>query len=527
MLPENGAGGGAHIPQHLQVLQRLSAASTSPNRSPPGQQRPRVRTTVDDLAEKISATNFVLAGGPLEKYTNGGKGKPHKKFFRMLPDKKLNYDGKSVGPVLSVLNGCGPIVQEHHKVSADTAARSFRVVCEGGVSLLLIAPSAEEKTKWMEGIEIMLIGGYKRKKETISDPLGLSAADQAVSRPASEAPRVETHEGLGLPSVRNEATHWRAQQQPVAPAVNGQSANAPTGGVRRPESGTRGGVSSGAPAPIPAPARATGEVMDGEARRAPRVVAPAEMPQEAAPEPVHKRAPQGVKIQAAPSQPPAPAPVPEPQMPAAAPEAGDGAKPRKLSVLQMANNFAQHAEQSSSPAPPAAPTIKWLSTDKVLKLNGNTVTKSSPASPPPAEEYGVAVANVMLSSGVHEWEVEVGGKGLHWCGIGVATPDVPTGNSLRRPESRGRAWFYHSKGFLCDGNEFLGDWESTPTFGAGDRIGVRVDLARKSLVFTANGKRVPGEISGVVSKVVPVLYMDNLGGQSASCTFVSLPAPAK
>ena len=24
-------------------------------------------------------------GGPLEKYTNGGKGKPHKKFFRMLP----------------------------------------------------------------------------------------------------------------------------------------------------------------------------------------------------------------------------------------------------------------------------------------------------------------------------------------------------------------------------------------------------------------------------------------------------------
>jgi hypothetical protein len=97
-------------------------------------------------------------------------------------DKKLNYDGKSVGPVLSVLNGCGPIVQEHHKVSADTAARSFRVVCEGGVSLLLIAPSAEEKTKWMEGIEIMLIGGYKRKKETISDPLGLSAADQVLVR---------------------------------------------------------------------------------------------------------------------------------------------------------------------------------------------------------------------------------------------------------------------------------------------------------------------------------------------------------
>lgn len=82
--------------------------------------------------------------------------------------------------MLSVLNGCGPIVQEHHKVSADTAARSFRVVCEGGISLLLIAPSAQDKTKWMEGIEIMLIGGYKRKKESISDPLGVSAADNKV-----------------------------------------------------------------------------------------------------------------------------------------------------------------------------------------------------------------------------------------------------------------------------------------------------------------------------------------------------------
>lgn len=68
---------------------------------------------------------------------------------------------------------------------------------------------------------------------------------------------------------------------------------------------------------------------------------------------------------------------------------------------------------------------------------------------------------------------------------------------MRVPGTR----FYHSKGFLCDGDEFLGDWESTPTFGAGDRIGVRVDLARKSLVFTSNGKRVPGEISGVDSKV--------------------------
>ena len=122
-------------------------------------------------------------------------------------DKKLNYDGKSVGPVLSVLNGCGPIVQEHHKVSADTAARSFRVVCEGGVSLLLIAPSAEEKTKWMEGIEIMLIGGYKRKKETISDPLGLSAADQVLVRGQGFAWNMCHTCVIHVPCSRN-PTHW-------------------------------------------------------------------------------------------------------------------------------------------------------------------------------------------------------------------------------------------------------------------------------------------------------------------------------
>jgi hypothetical protein len=49
-----GGGGGQNVPEHLKVLNRISAAS------PPA--KLRVRSTVDDLAEKISATNFVLAG---------------------------------------------------------------------------------------------------------------------------------------------------------------------------------------------------------------------------------------------------------------------------------------------------------------------------------------------------------------------------------------------------------------------------------------------------------------------------------
>jgi hypothetical protein len=62
--------------------------------------------------------------------------------------------------------------------------------------------------------------------------------------------------------------------------------------------------------------------------------------------------------------------------------------------------------------------------------------------------------------------------------------------------------FYHSKGFLCNGDEFVGDWESTPAFVGGDRIGVRLDLTRSTLHFTCNGKPVPGELMGIGAKVV-------------------------
>ena len=78
-----------------------------------------------------------------------------------------------------------------------------------------------------------------------------------------------------------------------------------------------------------------------------------------------------------------------------------------MSVLQMANNFAQKAEEGSPQMqPPERPTIKWLTTDKVFKVNGNTITKASAwnasgSEASGSEEYGVAIADVDLSSGVH------------------------------------------------------------------------------------------------------------------------------
>jgi len=140
-------------------------------------------------------------------------------------------------------------------------------------------------------------------------------------------------------------------------------------------------------------------------RRVTKVLPPAAAPELAPP----KRATPAVQhthIHSAPS--PAPVPVAEPQMPAAAAEENmETPKPRKLSVLQMANIFALKVEESSpapslAPAlPPAAPTIKVRNMDSVLKLDGNTVTKNSAPAPSSAEEFGVAVADVALSSGVH------------------------------------------------------------------------------------------------------------------------------
>ena len=67
-----GGGGGQNVPEHLKVLNRISAAS------PPA--KLRVRSTVDDLAEKISATNFVLAGASLHHHGIADNRKIHEFF---------------------------------------------------------------------------------------------------------------------------------------------------------------------------------------------------------------------------------------------------------------------------------------------------------------------------------------------------------------------------------------------------------------------------------------------------------------
>jgi hypothetical protein len=56
-------------------------------------------------SDKALALSFILAGGPLEKYRQGGKSKAHKKFIKILPDRKMAYDAKAVGPITGVKEG--------------------------------------------------------------------------------------------------------------------------------------------------------------------------------------------------------------------------------------------------------------------------------------------------------------------------------------------------------------------------------------------------------------------------------------
>ena len=216
------------------------------------------------------------------------------------------------------------------------------------------------------------------------------------------APKVETHQGLGLPSVRHGGPPHNAEfnmsDAPVAPPRRAGSDSA----ARRPESAQQardtgalhsnntsskpaakpGAGVAAAAAAVPAAAAAPEARPDESLRRVMKVQPVAEA------EPVVGHA--SGRMQE-------PEPEREQQMRkgSADPEAP---KTKKLSVLEMANNFAQRVEESKeAELPPQKPTIKWARSDKVLRVDGNTVTKASSS----AEEYGVAVADAPLSSGVH------------------------------------------------------------------------------------------------------------------------------
>uniref|UniRef100_A0A6U5Y0T0 B30.2/SPRY domain-containing protein n=2 Tax=Guillardia theta TaxID=55529 RepID=A0A6U5Y0T0_GUITH len=545
----------------------------------------------------------------------------------MLPEKKLSYDGKTVGPVLSVLPGCGAVVEEYHHVSSDVAERSFRVVCEGGISLLLIAPSKEERKIWMEGIDIMLIGGYKRR----------SAQNDDVSEVAARIPQAN----IGLKSETSPAKHATAQddhevkrrsasppnRSSVDPMLPMRKARPSSVHVKSPPmkpkedvhvrsdlgvtrkleerrqnfepTQDREKMTKESPKGFNPTTRLSaqqdkengshrGEIVPLKPQQAPEISSGHERRQSDARSSTlptvqaveERRAEDTIQqwgadaegsshdialrddmdkareVSAVTTERPASLRVgnedtrsgvlrkkesfelraevkseiltndkeeetmskmeEKPDLPsqdsenATKPDVPPSVSSQRRSVLDMVGQINQMANSAD-----AANMIRWKHVDSVLKTQGNQIKKTR-AEP----EFGVALIDASLQAGRFEWEVEFAKtNSIHWCGVGVALPDVKTGRSLRREEARGSAWFYHSKGFLCDGDVLVGDWEKLPPFGAGDKITIRLDADAGTLEFSCNGKWISERLEGVKKNVVPVVYTDG----TASLTLAKPP----
>ena len=86
-------------------------------------------------------------------------------------------------------------------------------------------------------------------------------------------------------------------------------------------------------------------------------------------------------------------------------------------------------------------------------------------------EFGVALVRgvqmgatkAMQDRACVVWEIRVerGVGSRPWVGVGLTVPSIAMNESPRQ-QSQGKSWFYHDRGFLCDGNVFVDD--SLPPF---------------------------------------------------------------
>eukprot|EP00290_Baffinella_frigidus_P029278 CAMPEP_0180228916 /NCGR_PEP_ID=MMETSP0987-20121128/25085_1 /TAXON_ID=697907 /ORGANISM="non described non described, Strain CCMP2293" /LENGTH=308 /DNA_ID=CAMNT_0022193275 /DNA_START=113 /DNA_END=1035 /DNA_ORIENTATION=- len=138
-------------------------------------------------------------------------------------------------------------------------------------------------------------------------------------------------------------------------------------------------------------------------------------------------------------------------------------------------------------------------------------------------EFGVVISGPLSKGRVQELEVQfsTGGKECRYWALGVAAADVPLDTSLRRV-ARGRAWFLHNRGFLCDGPAFEDD--SLPPVGLGERVLVVLDPERARLSFSVGGDFL-GSIEGVEMEQGDLRFMAYMTADT--CCTITAPLPPK
>ena len=151
--------------------------------------------------------------------------------------------------------------------------------------------------------------------------------------------------------------------------------------------------------------------------------------------------------------------------------------------------------------------------ESAMKVSGLRVIKNR-TSP----EFSVALFGIELESVSVDWKVTVGRTSRGWCGVGVASRDIELGESLRQAgptgqKKQGRAWFYHDRGFFCNGEVFCDD--TVPPFEWKNGIcviGVHYDGSLGEMSFSCNGVSVAGRISvGQEEGLFPAVYCSDVG----------------
>jgi hypothetical protein len=155
--------------------------------------------------------------------------------------------------------------------------------------------------------------------------------------------------------------------------------------------------------------------------------------------------------------------------------------------------------------------VRWE--ERAMKVTESRVTKVLPS-----PEFSVALFGTTLDNKVTEWEVTVGRTSRGWCGVGVATKDIELGESMRQAgpagkRKQGRAWFYHDRGFFCNGEVFCDDSVPPYDWKSGQcTIGVFYDAEVGEMTFSCNGIRIPGKISvREDSGLYPAVYCSDVG----------------
>eukprot|EP00762_Andalucia_godoyi_P008268 ANDGO_02970.mRNA.1 hypothetical protein len=105
--------------------------------------------------------SFVTEGSQMMKYTKGGKGKPHSRYFKVeVPRGQIKWADTKMSKqwrkakMVGILRGFGRKV-EIDGVTPDIERRAFTVKCADGEDVYVVAPTIDVVARWIDAIQLV------------------------------------------------------------------------------------------------------------------------------------------------------------------------------------------------------------------------------------------------------------------------------------------------------------------------------------------------------------------------------------